>query len=119
MKRKGYDRNAAFDRKMAFKAAQAKSQRKFDKSLMNIVVFQMELIMILGLHDEFGFGRKRAQRAITKFETILESFNMNDLTDLKLDDIAEVVRKELKMEVDQEMLDIVALRKRMDIDKYS
>lgn len=99
----------------ALKMAQAKFIKNLDREMLNVVVFQMELIMLLALHDKFGFGKKRCQRAIDEFESILESYSMTGITDLKIDDIAEVVRKEIKMGVSQEMLDIINLKKGLKI----
>ena len=56
--------------KYALKMAQAKFIKNLDREMMNVVVFQMELIMLLALHDKFGYGKKRCQRAIDEFESI-------------------------------------------------
>ena len=99
----------------ALKMAQAKFKRNLDKKMMDVLTFQFELVMILVLHDKFGFGKKRCQRAVDAVESIMESFNLQEITDLKIEDIAEVVRKEVKMDVDQEMLDIATLKKGLRI----
>ena len=115
MKQKTYNRNDAFAHKVAFRAAQAEVVRKIERKTVENVVFQAELLMLLALHDKFGFGRDRCLKAIEAFRSNIASYNLVDLTGCDMDSVAQVLRDELKIEIDDEQLDIATLRKGMVI----
>ena len=115
MKQRTFNRNDAFLQKMAFKAAQAQAEHKLERAVVANIIFQTELMMLLALHDKFGFGRDRCLKALEAFRSNIESYNLVDLTGFDLDSVAEVLRDELKIEIDQDKLDIATLRKGMVI----
>ena len=115
MKQKTYNRNDAFIHKAAFRAAQASVERKIERKTVENIVFQMELLMLLALHDKFGFGQERCLKAIEAFRNNIASYNLVDLTGCDMDSVAQVLRDELKIEIDDEQLDIATLRKGMVI----
>lgn len=104
---------SSFEHKVAFRAAQAAIERKIERKTVENVVFQVELLMLLALHDKFGFGQERCLKAIEAFRNNIASYNLVDLTGCDLDSVAEVLRNEVKIEIDQEQLDIATLRKGM------
>lgn len=115
MKQKTYNRNDAFAHKVAFRAAQAEVVRKIERKTVDNIVFQAELLMLLALHDKFGFGQERCLKAIEAFRNNVASYRLVDLTGCDMDSVAQVLRDELKIEIDDEQLDIATLRKGMVI----
>ena len=115
MKQKTYNRNDAFIHKVAFRAAQAEVVRKIERKTVDNIVFQAELLMLLALHDKFGFGQERCLKAIEAFRNNVASYRLVDLTGCDMDSVAQVLRDELKIEIDDEQLDIATLRKGMVI----
>lgn len=106
---------SSFEHKVAFKAAQAAVERRLEQGVVANIIFQTELMMLLALHDKFGFGRDRCLKALEAFRSNIESYNLIDLTGFDLDSVAEVLRDELKIDIDQDQLDIATLRKGMVI----
>ena len=66
---------------------------KVDKGL----AAQMEMVMLLVLHDKFGFGAERCKKAISEFEELWDSVNKNYLT---LEDIQQTVRETVKLDLE-------------------
>lgn len=62
---------------------------------------QQQLIMLLVLHDKFGFGADRCAKAIEAWEDLWDSYARKHLD---LEDIAEVVRDELRLEIEDDMI---------------
>ena len=115
MKQKTYNRNDALIHRAAFRAAQASVERKIERKTVENVVFQAELLMLLALHDKFGFGQERLLKAIEAFRSNIASYNLVDLTGCDMDSVAQVLRDECKIIIDDEQLDIATLRKGMVI----
>lgn len=75
----------------------------------NGLALQMELVMLMVLHDKFGFGAQRCSRALEEFEMLWGNVNEQRLS---LDDIADVVKNEIGLEVREEEMQIVPKGKR-------
>lgn len=99
-------------RKIAVEQAKKETIKELREMAMKGIQFQMELAMLLYLHDKEGFGKIRCERALNGFEEAWDSLNREYCT---LDDVAEMVRKEIGLEISQEELDIVTGRKAYNI----
>ena len=103
------------NKKMAFKKAKDEAVKRLIDEVNTGLALQMELVMLLVLHDKFGFGGKRCLKALTEFEETWDSMNKSELTGLTIDDIAQVVKEEIGIKIDEETLDIVSGRKQLNI----
>lgn len=101
-------------KKIAIQKAKEQALKEMIDKINKGLALQMELVMLLVLHDKFGFGAARAKRALTEFEELWDSVNKKFLT---LDDIADTVKNEIGLMIDEETLDIVSGRKRAEFDK--
>lgn len=54
------------------------------------------LIPMLALRDEYGFGQERMMRYLNKYQNVLDAYYRDYLT---LEDIAEVMRDEIKIDM--------------------
>lgn len=62
---------------------------------------QMELVMLLVLHDKFGFGSERCAKALVAFEELWADVGDKHLS---LDDIEEVVKAEIGIEMTEDTI---------------
>ena len=85
------------NKKIALRRATEIMLKKVDRGL----ALQMELVVLLVLHDKFGFGAKRCLKAISEFEDMWDSINKNYLT---LEDIAETVKNEIGLSIEDDTL---------------
>ena len=99
-------------RQIAVEQAKKETIKELKEMAMKGIQFQMELVMLLYLHDKEGFGKIRCERVLNGFEDAWDSLNQEYCT---LDDVAEMVRKEIGLEISQEELDIVMGRKAYNI----
>lgn len=95
-------------RKIAIEQAKKEALKQLMEIVHKGLALQMELVMALVLHDKFGFGKERCTKAINGFEELWDSMNQQYCT---VEDVAEVVKKEIGIELDQEVLDVVMGRK--------
>ena len=105
------------NKKIAFEKAKEEALKKLIDEVNKGLALQMELVMLLVLHDKFGFGSKRCLKALTEFEEVWDSMGRSELTGLTIDDVAQVVKDEIGLEIDEETLDVVAGRKALNIAK--
>ena len=99
-------------RQIAVEQAKKETIKELKEMAMKGIQFQMELAMLLYLHDKEGFGKVRCERTLNGFEEAWDSLNREYCT---LDDVAEMVRNEIGLEISQEELDIVMGRKAYNI----
>ncbi len=92
-KRKRYQ-----ERKRIIEEAKSEAIERMQRIINNGLSSQMELVMLLVLHDKFGFGSERCAKALVAFEELWA-----DVADkhLSLDDIEEVVRDEIRITMDE------------------
>lgn len=62
---------------------------------------QMELVMLLVLHDKFGFGAERCAKALVAFETLWGDVGENRLS---LDDIENTIKEEIGLIVEEDSI---------------
>ena len=72
-------------------------QKIIDRGLSS----QMELVMLLVLHDKFGFGSERCAKALVAFEELWADVGDKHLS---LDDIEEVVKAEIGIEMTEDTI---------------
>lgn len=96
-------------KRIAIEQAKKEATKQMIELINRGLGFQMELVMLLVLHDKFDFGKIRCDRALDGFEEVWDAVNKQHLT---LDDIAEVVKKEIGLEIDEETMDILTGRKK-------
>lgn len=72
-------------------------QKIIDRGLSS----QMELVMLLVLHDKFGFGSERCTKAVVAFEQLWADVGDKHLS---LDDIEEVVKSEIGIEMTEDTI---------------
>jgi hypothetical protein len=72
-------------------------QKIIDRGLSS----QMELVMLLVLHDKFGFGPERCAKALVAFEQLWADVGDKHLC---LDDIEEVVKAEIGIEMTEDTI---------------
>ena len=89
------------NKKIAIQRAKEEALKKITDSINNGLALQMELVMLLVLHDKFGFGASRAKKALTEFEELWDSVSKQYLT---LDDVAETVKTEIGLMIDNDTL---------------
>ena len=83
--------------KRAIREAKEEALDRMLHIINNGLSSQMELVMLLVLHDKFGFGAERCARALVAFEEL-----WGDVADkhLSLDDIEEAIREEIRIVMD-------------------
>lgn len=86
------------NKKIAIRQAKEEALKEMKKIINEGLASQMELVMLLVLHDKFGFGAARCEKAILQFEELWDSVNRDYLT---LEDIAETVEKEIGLVFDK------------------
>lgn len=96
-------------KKIAIEQAKKEALKQMVEMVNKGLAMQMELVMLMVLHDKFGFGKQRCDKALTEFEELWDAINKQYLN---LDDIAELVKKEIGLEIDEETLDILTGRKK-------
>lgn len=85
------------DKRRALKEAKEEALKRMCEKVDKGLAAQMELVMLLVLHDKFGFGAERCKKAITEFEELWDSVNKNYLT---LEDIQQTVRETVKLDLE-------------------
>ena len=75
------------------------SRKAFDECINNIKMNTIDTVIILcaaTLHDEFGFGQKRVQQFLDRFDDKAECLCNDYCT---WDDYIDVIKEELKLEL--------------------
>lgn len=98
-------------RKIAIQQAKEKACKEMIEQINKGLALHMELVMLLVLHDKFGFGAKRCKKAITEFEEVWDAINKQEVTGLTLADVAELVKNEIGLIIEDDIL--------KEITKYS
>lgn len=88
-------------RKRAFEEAKHEALELMTDTINRGLAMQMEMVMLLVLHDKFGFGAERCAKALVAFEEL-----WGDVGDkrLSLDDIESVVKDEIRLIVEEEAI---------------
>lgn len=88
-------------RKRAFEEAKHEALALMTDTINRGLAMQMEMVMLLVLHDKFGFGSERCAKALVSFEELWA-----DVGDkrLDLDDIESVVKDEIRLIVEEEAI---------------
>lgn len=84
--------------KRMYEEAKTEALEHMIKTVNRGLSMQMEMVMLLVLHDKFGFGAERCAKALLAFENMWA-----DVGDkrLELDDIEKVVRDEIRIVVEE------------------
>lgn len=85
------------NKRVAMKKATQMAYNTIEKGLSR----QQQLVMLLVLHDKFGFGPERCAKAVEAWEDLWDSYARQHLD---LEDIADVVRDELHLEIEDDMI---------------
>ena len=85
------------NKRVAMKQATQMAYKMVEKGLAR----QQELVMLLVLHDKFGFGSDRCAKAVAAWEDLWDSYARQHLT---LEDIEGVVREELRLEIEDDWI---------------
>ena len=96
-------------KKIAIQRAKEEALKQMKTIIYKGLALQMELVMLIVLHDKFGFGAKRCAKALEEFEELWDSINLQRLS---LDDVKEVVEKEIGLVVNEDELKIVTPEKK-------
>ena len=94
-------------KRAAINQAKKEAIKEMTEIINKGLALQMELVMLMVLHDKFGFGAKRCEKALTEFETLWSDINDQRLS---LDDVAEVVEKEIGLKFPEDELAMAAGR---------
>lgn len=97
MKRK----NGIRSKKESLKKQRQKLLKNMQKIIDRGLSSQMELVMLLVLHDKFGFGSERCAKALVAFEELWADVGDKHLS---LDDIEEVVKAEIGIEMTEDTI---------------
>lgn len=89
------------EKRKVFAEAKAEALERMMGTINRGLSMQMEMVMLLVLHDKFGFGPERCAKALVAFETMWA-----DVGDkrLELDDIEEVVKDEIRLIIEEEAI---------------
>lgn len=87
--------------KRAFEEAKSEAFTQMMDTINRGLSMQMEMVMLLVLHDKFGFGAERCAKALVAFETLWA-----DVGDkrLELDDIEQVVKDEIRLYIEEQAI---------------
>lgn len=96
-------------KRIAIEQAKKEATKQMIELINRGLGFQMELVMLLVLHDKRGYGKQRCEETLNDFEEVWDAINKRHLT---LEDIAEVVKKEIGLEIDEEAMVIWTGRKK-------
>lgn len=96
-------------KRIAIEQAKKEATKQMVELINRGLGFQMELVMLLVLHDKRGYGKQRCEETLNDFEEVWDAINKQHLT---LEDIAEVVKKEIGLEIDEEAMTIWTGRKK-------
>lgn len=96
-------------KRIAIEQAKKEAIKQMTELINRGLGFQMELVMLLALHDKKGFGKQRCEESLNDFEEVWDAVNRQHLT---LEDIAEVLKKEVGLEIDEEAMIIWTGRKK-------
>lgn len=97
MKRK----NGIRSKKRIIEEAKTEAIENMQKIIDRGLSSQMELVMLLVLHDKFGFGPERCAKALVAFEQLWADVGDKHLC---LDDIEEVVKAEIGIEMTEDTI---------------
>lgn len=87
------------NKKMAIQQATEQALKEMREIIDKGLSLQMESVMLLVLHDKFGFGAERCKKALLGFEELWDSINKNYCS---LDDISKTLDDEVGLYVDFE-----------------
>lgn len=87
--------------KRVFEEAKTEALTQMMNTINRGLSMQMEMVMLLVLHDKFGFGAERCAKALVAFETLWA-----DVGDkrLELDDIEQVVKDEIRILIEEQAI---------------
>lgn len=88
-------------KKRMYEEAKTEALEHMIKTVNRGLSMQMEMVMLLVLHDKFGFGAERCAKALVAFETLWA-----DVGDkrLELDDIEQVVQDEIRLVIEEQAI---------------
>lgn len=86
-------------RRRVFNEAKTEALQQMIHTVNRGLSMQMEMVMLMVLHDKFGFGAERCTKALVAFETLWGDVGNQHLS---LDDIEEVVKNEIGLMIEKE-----------------